>query len=758
MLAVLVAVPLLAAGALALLVDAEKIRPVLEAQLSESLRRPVTLRNLSFSLFPPSFHAGELVISDDPAFSQAPFLRAQSLQIRPQLLSLFSAKPKVDSLLMLQPRLEFIENAAGKWNHESLGGQKASADAPPFQLGRLAIEGAVIGVKASEGPREEYSQLSLEIRDYADGKPFPMRLSARMPAGGVIDVRGTVLSTGQRLRLTETSFKLAEVKGTLDGEVNDKALNLKIQIPQAALADLAPVFLPKGMKAGGQVSAAVSVTGTTAKPVLKGKAEVVNFEVSGGDVKQPVKTARLALEFTPDRITLAPANIVSGSTRVQAYGVVSRYRETPMLEATLIAPNAQVSELAAIARAYGAGQGIEASGRADLQVRAHGPLNANTPLQFAGKGTLSGVTLKTPALTQPLEVRRAAIQFHGNGADVTQLDASLGGTAATGEIGIQNFARPRISFHARMDKIDVDEARGWLAEAPQGAASKGGALVADGSIAIGSLKLAGLTLTQVSADVRLRGAEAVLDPLNASLYGGRHSGTLHIDLRPAKPVYKLRSRLEHIESGQLLAAATAVNGIVSGPLSANLDLSFTPAEPVQLARSLNGGLSLKLDQGRIAGLNLTREIGLIAKFLGMNSGGENFTTILGLTGDLEIANGQATTQNLKLDLANLQASLNGSMNLADQTLNLKLLSVLDRKFSEQVGGNRVGGFMTAVFANPQGNLLIPASITGTFAKPIIAPDPAAAARLKMQSLDPRNPKQMMDGLDSVIGIFRKKKQ
>lgn len=266
------------------------------------------------------------------------------------------------------------------------------------------------------------------------------------------------------------------------------------------------------------------------------------------------------------------------------------------------------------------------------------------------------------------------------------------------------------------------------------------------------MRVAELTLAQVASKATFRSGHLVLDPLNASLYGGRHTGSMDIDLRPVRPRVEIQSQLERIESSQLLAAATSLKGIVSGPFGANLNLKFSPAEPTELAKSLEGRVSLNFSQGRIASFNLTNELAKIARFVGFNAPTDCFTQFVGITGDLEIHGGQATTQNLKLDLSNLSAAITGNMNLADQTLDLKLLSVLDRRYSEQVGGNKIGGFMTAALANPSGNLMIPATIRGTFAKPILAPDTAAIAKLKLQ-----NPQRMMEGVNSVIDLFKKKK-
>jgi len=52
--------------------------------------------------------------------------------------------------------------------------------------------------------------------------------------------------------------------------------------------------------------------------------------------------------------------------------------------------------------------------------------------------------------------------------------------------------------------------------------------------------------------------------------------------------------------------------------------------------------------------------------------------------------------------------------------------------------------------------MIPASIKGTFARPILAPDPGAIAKMRLQSFNPKDPKQMMDSVNLLLDMFKKK--
>ncbi len=757
--AMVVSVPLLLIGALLFLVKPDHLKPVVEKQLSAALRRPVSVESLSFQILPPKFNATGLVIGDDPAFSNAAFVKAKSLELVPKLLPLLTGRLAIESIRVFEPELELIRNEAGKWNFESIAEKSQSKPTGALRLEKLLVDGARVGVRQPQAARQEYSRLSAEVRNFEEGKPFQLKLSAKLPDGEAVAIEGTLTHSGASTSFNKTTFALASLKGSLEGGVVSGVLNLHVEIPKAPIADLAPLFLPKDMRVKGDLIASIQVTGTKEKPALNGRLDLSGFEVSGAGIKQPVKTAKLGIALSPARITLEPASIASGSTQLQTFGVITNYATKPVLEATLLAPNSQLPELLAIAQAYGISSlaGITATGQSSLQIRVHGPIQGTQPFEIAGSGSLSNANIQLPSLTKPLIVNHTAFRFESNSASLSNIDAQLAGTKLKGSLKIGNFARPAVGFALVADKASVDELRSLLRQTEDKKRREPTQLTAEGTLEIGALQVAELTLTQLSSRAIYRDGHLVLSPLNALIYGGRHTGSMDMDLSSAVPVYSLNSKLEKVESSQFLAATTALKGIVSGPFSANLNLKFSPADSVQLARSLNGNIALKFDQGRIASFNLTNELASVAKFLGFPTGGERYTQFLGMTGDLSVVNGAASTQNLKLNLANLTAALSGSMNLADQTLDLKLLSILDKKFSEQVGGNRIGGFLTAALANSSGNLMIPARIRGTFSKPVIAPDPEAIAKMKLQSFNPKDPKQMMDSVNSILDLFKKPK-
>ena len=112
-----------------------------------------------------------------------------------------------------------------------------------------------------------------------------------------------------------------------------------------------------------------------------------------------------------------------------------------------------------IAKAYGvnAAEGMTGSGNVSLDVHATGPIKNTNAMNFSGNGALQNVVLKTPSLTQPVNVKTANLQFTQNSVNLTNFAASLGSTNANGNVSIANFDAPNLRFNLNIDKMNVAE-------------------------------------------------------------------------------------------------------------------------------------------------------------------------------------------------------------------------------------------------------------------------------------------------------------
>jgi hypothetical protein len=129
------------------------------------------------------------------------------------------------------------------------------------------------------------------------------------------------------------------------------------------------------------------------------------------------------------------------------------------------------------------------------------------------------------------------------------------------------------------------------------------------------------------------------------------------------------------------------------------------------------------------------------------------TNISTMTGNILVKNGIAQTNNLqaKLDIGTVAAV--GTASLVDNTLNLRVTAVLAQGVSQKVGGNNIGGYMQTALANNQGELVIPALVTGTFANPKFSADMQQIAQMKLKGLVPNlnNPGSVAGALQNLLG-------
>lgn len=242
-----------------------------------------------------------------------------------------------------------------------------------------------------------------------------------------------------------------------------------------------------------------------------------------------------------------------------------------------------------------------------------------------------------------------------------------------------------------------------------------------------------------------------------------------------------------------MAKAYGVTGLdkISGQGPLNMDLNLSgPVDSLTsnaIMRALNGTMNLNFNNVRIAGTDISHELSAVGGLLGQagGGGGKGYTEVSSLTGNIAIVNGIAHTTDLKalLDVANVGAT--GTANLISQALNLNVTAVMSKAFSQKLGGAAGGGgLMGAALANNGGELVIPATVTGTFSNPRFAPDLRKMAQMRLKGVVPdfNNP-QAMSGLagqflgnkqggtkagqqpanpssqvDSIIGLFGKKKK
>jgi AsmA protein len=201
-------------------------------------------------------------------------------------------------------------------------------------------------------------------------------------------------------------------------------------------------------------------------------------------------------------------------------------------------------------------------------------------------------------------------------------------------------------------------------------------------------------------------------------------------------LYTLSSDFKNVDANKLLSAVSATKSTIYGPLAANVNGTFRGGPSDQMARSLDGTLSLDLRNGRIEGFSLMQELGTLGRFLNIPGPAKSHTDVTQLSTKFQVKDGVARTDDLRAILDSGTVSGAGTVNLVSQALDMKLTVVLSKEISQSVGGSGIGGFLNTALANRQGELIMPVIVTGTVQHPKFVPDAEKIARLRLQNVLP----------------------
>lgn len=574
------------------------------------------------------------------------------------------------------------------------------------------------------------------------------------------------------------------INGTFDTHSTPAVVDMNVSTSDASIQDAARLAAALGMvfspnaTIAGKVTANVHAQGPANALAFNGNLSARNLEMSGKDIPEAVHVPAIDLTMTPQQIQSNNFTASSGGTSLAAQMTLTQYTSvSPNVDASLKTSNAKVNELLNIAKAYGvsAAEGMSGSGNITLDLHATGPLKNTGAMTFSGSGALQNVSLKTPTLTQPLNVRSASLQFTQNSVNITNLAASLGSSSASGNVSMTNFQAPNLKFALAINQLNVSEleqitgsspqakppakqAEGsWSllpqAEAAPSTPSQPGMLqsaTGNGTVTIGTLTYQQTVLTNVRSNVSLNRGIIQLNPLTSQIFGGQESGSVTVDTRPTPMTYAVNAKLNNVDANQLLSSVSSVKNTLYGTVGAATNITFATPASGDIVQTLNGTMALNLVNGKIMKLDLPGELSRIGKFGGVSRKG--YTAISKMSGTFDVRNGVADTNDLKaaLDIGSMAG--NGAINLVNQDLNMHVTAVLDKAFSQSVGGTGIGGYLETALANRNGELVLPVLITGNMSHPVVTPDVQQIARMKLNNLLP-TAEGMLSGTGKGLGAL-----
>jgi uncharacterized protein involved in outer membrane biogenesis len=499
-----------------------------------------------------------------------------------------------------------------------------------------------------------------------------------------------------------------------------------------------------------QLEAEIRLPGSDAQTVyLNASGGPMTASNLNGQISFREAPIRGLLEFLKAGSSKAADGVASGDVTFELQDGTLRAKGNLSLSGTKIGYPVEI--------AFGASGNIERSSFevTPLEVKGSGTQFTGSisvaESNLSASGSVKNASLPLPAFKQPVTIHSAAFRAERDSATLNALHCSLGPSTLRGDVTVRNLSSPIVDFKVDIDQVNVPEMQQLMVETKQGTQASGGTrkLNGKGVISIGSVRYTNLAVNGVKAACAIDEGVIRLAPVEAEIAGGVLGGSVTVDTRAEHSAYTVDAMLDHVDAKQLLSATTALKGNVTGTLTSTANTRFTVIPGQDIARSLNGQVAVQLGNGRLEGFNIVREMAVLGKFLGVVSQDETFTSVVGLSGTMDIQNGVARTDDLRLQLDGGTATAVGTINLVDQSINLQVTTVLSRELSQRAGGSQAAGLVGTILANENGEFVIPALATGTLAKPRFTPDLARVAEMKLRRVLPRSGSSLTEAIETL---------
>jgi AsmA protein len=736
--------------ALPFLFDPNDFRGKLAETVKKETGREFSVGEIRLSVFPwLRVEIADAVLGNAAGFGSEPMLRLKSAEVGVKLLPLLregrveASEVKLDGL-----RAALAVNAEGISNWaDLLALQKQKKDEP------AADAGSGKGLADLDIAGVQLEDVALSYADAQAGKDYAvegLRLKlGRLRAGETLPFEGALtLNSGApkaraaldfdgelRFDADTGSAQVADLKLKLDGQkdgvtpAENLAAKLQLEAPtlsydgQSQVLTVAPFQLViEQLLAGTAEQAKLSAKGALGASL---KADLAQR-------RHELKGLELALEVVGSAI---PGGKPQG---LKLNGAAS---------ADLAEDSARVDGLQLEFA------GLKASAKQLLVAGLTGELPTAsgdlTLAPFSPRGLLTNMGIKLPEMADAQTLQSASLSAglsaNANSVAFKNLLLKLDDSTLSGELAVRDFASQALAFALKLDAIDADR---YLppkaAEAPAAGSEAAKSnlndtplpvemldkLNAEGTLAIGKLKLKGVTLGELRLQLDAPKSGNKRQQLSAKLYGG--SANLAMDVSPgAKPGYALKTTLSGISAGPLLKDFLGKD-YVSGKGSVNLDVRSGGRTVGEVRRALNGDVAFNFVDGAVKGFNLGKTIRDGQALLSVAQGGAataaaasepQSTDFAELRGAGKIVNGVLKSDQLsaKNPLFRLEGA--GELDLANETINYLAKPTLVGTAKGQ-GGKELADLHGVV---------VPIRLSGNLFKPKVQIDWQAA--LQQQAAD-----------------------
>lgn len=336
----------------------------------------------------------------------------------------------------------------------------------------------------------------------------------------------------------------------------------------------------------------------------------------------------------------------------------------------------------------------------------------------------------------------------GDRLDVKSLAARGPTTRIDGKGTLTSIANLEGAFETTSELLDLNELiaiGSALAPSSKSGAARAGAAspmhfvvkTAAPRVRFGTYEFKDLSTTIDATPSRV-----MLDNLALGLFGGTFKGRLDADTHGATPLVRLTGAIAGVDVAELMKHSGAAGGI-TGRLGGTVSLAASGGDGAALLRSAKGTIAAVVSDGSMPKLDLVRTV-VLAFGKPSGTGGGSGTHFTRLGGTFALTAGTLRSEDLALQSPDFDTAGRGSLTIESGAVDARADVVLSKELTDQAGTD------LRRYAQEDGRVVVPATVTGTLNQPRIFVDVAAAARRALGNELKRR------ATDFLGGLFKKK--
>lgn len=753
-------------------------RAYILAQAGNALGRPVEIKEITAGIgWSVTMDASGVRIGDDPAFSQRPFVQARLVSGELEFLPLLARKVKITRLVLVEPQVRIIRDAAGRLNVASIGAGPGPARSQPTvqppqapltvgapsqgggALGNLSVanlairDGQIWYTDAAVGPKPvQIHHVDLELSNFSATAPFQIQLKLAL--------------LGDKRNL-EASGKLGPLMkaGVIDAGAMPAALKLHLGpllLDSARTLAMLRHKIPAELSMPDPIGLTATAVGTLDALRLTVNADftpqrVLYLGVFSKPAAMPFKLAatasRRAGKLGASRVELRLGDLDLEATRITIDdGAVAARLDTNRFDLGLLP-----KILVALAS-------YSASGQAELHGQAK--IGAGKP-SLEGTLKLLGAAFNSDAHKIPaISKLNATVRLSPNSAAIEPATLTLGSARLSLQARAESLEPLRATYTLGADSLKVAD----LFPAKSGQDRQ----------EVRQLKIAGraegaLSAPEVSADLSSSQGEMANIPyrnfamaagyggkrltvrsLKLDAYGGSLAAKGEVKLA-AVPRFEVSTEVQNLDLEQALRAQKSkAADTVRGRLTGTVSVGGSGADFKQIKPSLNGQGRVALRAGRLVGINVVAQalrkisgipqLGSLVSPALMDRHPELFknpdTDLKSASLSFRLQGPRISSRDIDVESTDYTIDGQGWFDM-DNNVDLATQLMLSREFSSELRAEKKN---VAYLMDKQGQVTIPLVIKGTLPKPAVVPDVQALVQRAATHAVEKHGEQLLERL------------